>query len=314
VTLRPYNELNGKLVLDTIDHVLSSHQQIDLEAGDFNISIGTLSIPSGAGRKKYPGPESAKTKQSMTHVTGNSVTCLAESIAVGFAKNSIVAKTSARRCRETNNDLLIRTGECTMSHFNHVRDSTTNERYTLSSKLCELAGVSKTGVLSIADIPKFKSILKKSNCSNIGRMRHASRVPRGCRLQKASIRPSWQNRDDTFHFECISDIVAFYGKGNYCHSCQVPFEKGQYKCDSYCNLCEKEECKPGIEKFCPDCNFFFKSANCFKLHKTPAPSKNYKGKNKNKAKKLTRCDKVKKCPDCKKILLYKVRSIKEHRY
>ena len=131
IPLKPYKELNGKLVLDTIGGVLSSHQEIQLDAGHLNVSIGTISIPSGAG-KHYTGQESAFSKHSISHILNNSVTCLAQAIAIGIAKNSIVSNDEIkviRNQREGNKDILIRTGKCSRRHYERIRDSNCNEIY-----------------------------------------------------------------------------------------------------------------------------------------------------------------------------------------
>ena len=37
-----YNKLTGRKIIDTVSHILSSHQQISLDSGDFTTAIGVL--------------------------------------------------------------------------------------------------------------------------------------------------------------------------------------------------------------------------------------------------------------------------------
>jgi hypothetical protein len=180
--------------------------------------------------------------------------------------------------------------------------------------LCTRTGVSVKGELSIADIPKFERLL---NCNIVAISTACNKqvVYPGCgRYEKILFVLHTLNAKGRGHFHTISDVCKFYGLGCYCFPCLKPFRKGNHKCAHYCHLCESFGCKPGEPWKCPKCNFTFQSTDCFERHLQVPDDDKYKGKNKKiaEADKLSRCDRIKMCPDCNAYLNYSKRSLEEH--
>jgi hypothetical protein len=122
------------------------------------------------------------------------------------------------------------------------------------------------------------------------------------------------NREGRGHFHTITNVKKFYGKGSYCFPCLVPFKKGQHSCYYYCNLCEGYNCKEKDPVLCPNCNFTFKSVECFERHLQTSDDDKYKGKNKHlhDDDKLSRCDRVKRCTKCNAYLKQDRRPLQQH--
>ena len=89
VPLQPFNLLSGALVIETINGVLQSHQDLDIDSGEIDVSISTLSLPSGEVNTKYVSEDSAHLKSSVSRVVNNAVACMGQDIAISFAKASV---------------------------------------------------------------------------------------------------------------------------------------------------------------------------------------------------------------------------------
>jgi hypothetical protein len=313
VPLQPYKDLNGALVTETVNNVLESHQEVVLDSDDFEITISAIRLPSGSGFVPYNNPQCAYIKESVCEVTDNSVSCLSQAIAIAFAKASVV-KNAPKSAHGKKNETLIATGKCSLSHYNNVLKKTRNEKLDLAKMLCTRTGVSVKGELSIVDIPKFENLL----CCNIVAISseyNLQVVYPGCgKYEKQLFILHTLNAEGKGHFHAISDVCKFYGQGCYCFPCLKPFKKGQHRCSYYCHLCESFVCKPGEPWTCNECNFTFQSTDCFERHLQVPDDDKYKGKNKglHEDDKLSRCDRIKKCTECKAILFQTKRTLKQH--
>ena len=112
------------------------------------------------------------------------------------------------------------------------------------------------------------------------------------------------------HFHGLRSVPALLNKTYYCHQCNKGYNQEDaehHNCSRQnCDMCRRKngECPNYQERkpahvYCNDCGRSFYSQNCFTAHKEP------KGK-----KKVSLCQKLKKCPECCKV--YKYSKKKKH--
>ena len=112
------------------------------------------------------------------------------------------------------------------------------------------------------------------------------------------------------HFHGLRSVPALLNKTYYCHQCNKGYSQEDaehHNCSRQnCDMCRRKngECPNYQERkpahvYCNDCGRSFYSQNCFTAHKEP------KGK-----KKVSLCQKLKKCPECCKV--YKYSKKKKH--
>ena len=102
------------------------------------------------------------------------------------------------------------------------------------------------------------------------------------------------------HYDLINSksIAGFFGKTYFCKNCKKPHSSPKHKCNWKCNICCSSDCDSNCFDFkanscsfdCKSCLRWFPTEKCKTNHLTP----DTKGK--------SVCDKVWKCPDCKKIM------------
>ena len=123
---------------------------------------------------------------------------------------------------------------------------------------------------------------------------------------------------DGQHFHLINNkqVAGFFAKDYFCDKCKKTFKnKDKHKCPYKCNICCKEGCcgkKPEDKKWisCKDCWRFFPNQECFNNHKSVEEITT--GINKGQSKKSV-CEKIFKCPTCKKFYDKEKFNMSEHR-
>ena len=96
------------------------------------------------------------------------------------------------------------------------------------------------------------------------------------------------------HYTPIISPKALYCKSFFCKYCLKLYNtKQDHFCKYTCNLCNrtKDLCVPGVAKTCTECNFRFSNVECYDIHKSN-----------NTSNQKSRCDTIKKCNNCTKIL------------
>ena len=112
------------------------------------------------------------------------------------------------------------------------------------------------------------------------------------------------------HFHGLRSVPALLNKTYYCHQCNKGYNQEDaqhHNCSRQnCDMCRRKngECPNYQERkpahvYCNDCGRSFYGQNCVTAHKEP------KGK-----KKVSLCQKLKKCPECCKV--YKYSKKKKH--
>ncbi len=72
------------------------------------------------------------------------------------------------------------------------------------------------------------------------------------------------------HVHPIVNIAAFWNKGYYCTTCNVPYkDKRKHSCATSCAVCLSDNCLLGENPIlCQDCGFTTRSQECYERHKT----------------------------------------------
>lgn len=103
------------------------------------------------------------------------------------------------------------------------------------------------------------------------------------------------------HYDLINSkkIKGFFAKTNFCHKCKKGYSGNNHKCNWKCNICCSTDCDSKCFDFkTQSCSFDCKS--CFRWFPTQKCIDNHLIPNKTTGKSV--CDKIWKCPDCKKIM------------
>ena len=107
-----------------------------------------------------------------------------------------------------------------------------------------------------------------------------------------------------FHYINSNQVAGFFCKDYFCGLCKKTYKsKDKHKCNYKCNICCSYDCCGVKSKGnnwikCPDCWRSFPNQKCFDNHKNKDDIS--KGKNKGKKKKSV-CERIFKCPKCKKL-------------
>ncbi|XP_053382446.1 uncharacterized protein LOC128549547 isoform X2 [Mercenaria mercenaria] len=165
IPLQQLNQLNANTVMETVETVLSSNENLSMD-GDFDISIGTIEVPKGAGkRKNITDIESSNNslikKQSIGYINNpHDNLCLQRSIAYAWAKlNQVDRREWYELTRDTlkNNilDNVLLHRKVPTYYYKDATKHNRKEQFYLAVALSNLANVSAEKPGSIIDIAKF---------------------------------------------------------------------------------------------------------------------------------------------------------------
>ena len=89
VPLQPLHQLNKDAVLQTIENVLQSHEDLSISDG-FDINIGIINVPKGSGRLRITSLTGTNNfihrKQSLVKIINADHLCLARAIAMSWTR------------------------------------------------------------------------------------------------------------------------------------------------------------------------------------------------------------------------------------
>lgn len=189
----------------------------------------------------------------------------------------------------------------------------------LAEKLYEDAGVEKT-ISSLDTIRQFEEYLDASitiidsDCFNdilYPDINDTDYVPKDFNIYVLKT-------GDHFHYINSNKVAGFFCKDYFCDKCKKTYkDKDKHKCKYKCSCCATSGCfdvfLPKEDKSwinCADCWRSFPSQKCYDNHKRSEEKKS--GKNKGEQK-LSMCDRVFKCPECKKFYDKSKYRMEEHR-
>ena len=164
VPLQPIHQLNKDAVLQTIENVLQSHEDLSISDG-FDINIGIINVPKGSGRLRITSRTGTNNfihrKQSLIKIINADHLCMARAIAMSWAKLHTVTTeewqtTEPKGCEATH---MLRHQMVPKHHYNKMLSKTRHEQETFARTLCRLTGISMKKPTSLNDVPAFEDVL-----------------------------------------------------------------------------------------------------------------------------------------------------------
>ena len=167
VPLQLWDRLNVDVVMGQIEKILNSHQKLAINES-FEITIGTINLPKGSGRRPIASLEGDKNsiqiKKSIVTIDNDDQLCMARAIGVGWAKLNQCTKeewddlTRSQKFK-TNLELFLEHRKVPESYYRHVRTKTRKEQKNLAVALSRLAGVPLDRPASLNDVEVFEEAL-----------------------------------------------------------------------------------------------------------------------------------------------------------
>ena len=274
VPLQPWDGLNVDVVNGQIEKVLNSHQELAMNKS-FEITIGTINLPKGSGRRRITSLEgdrnSIQIKKSIVTIDNDDQLCMARAIGVGWAKLNLCTKeewddlTRSQKFK-TNLELVLEHRKVPESYYRHVRTKTRKEQKNLAVALSRLAGVHLDRPASLNDIGAFEEAL------DIRVMVVSARLG-----NKFITSPSTDQRPcvylylvDDFHYHTISSVTGFFSAKFFCSSCLKHYDhKERHECEVTCIVCKTTDCPKTEEPVtCQKCHMTCRSQKCYQRHST----------------------------------------------
>ena len=300
VPLRPLNRLTVDDVMKAVENALQSNQNLEVQNG-FQVTIGIICIPTGAGRNKGPikcytlsGPENATDlKRSVITVTNDDNSCMYQAIAISWIKS--LRAVSQNKWEELNEGYDLEDPEIKFRRMleleacsnktTHLISNTqrTSLRKQAAGYLCREAGMNYDTPGTLTDLLTFEAVIERKIVvvSNYGgnqiiRAGDGDMTPISLYLKDAE-----ENR--VGHFHAITSIAAFLGRRNFCYDCMKPYTMSHQNCIAKkqrkeCRTCGREDCVEQMPVNCPLCNLTFKNPYCYRKHLEQGPDSDKKKK------------------------------------
>ena len=276
VPLQPWDQLNADVVMETLEKVLNSNQNLAVDES-FDISVGTVDLPKGGARRRITKTKGKKNsidlKTSIVSIRNDDQLCMARAIGVSWSKLKRctpedwkdITKT---RGKKSNLQLMLENQKVPESHFKHLINKDRDEQEHLAIAISKLAGVPLDRPASLNDVEAFENLL-------------------GVRVMVISARlgnkfitsPSTDERKciyiylvDEDHFHAITSITGFFCSNLFCKNCLKHYDHPErHQCDTSCIVCKRGNCpKTDNPRTCEDCNMECRSETCYQKHK-PEP-------------------------------------------
>ena len=265
-------------LLDQLAGKLNSNEEFTPDRG-FQVEVVVVRMPtpgSGRGRKRDVGfrawEEDSKRKQSIISIKNKDNLCCARAIVTMRAWNH-------------RND----PGHMGRNNWKVLRDGCPRQAVQ-ARELHQAAGVAE-GPCGLHELEAFQRYLAPTYQLKVLSRQHpffmifrGPDAPHTIMLLKSE-----------HHYEGCTTFSGFCNKSYWCHLCDKGFDhkdRNNHPCEGRtCRACKRDQENPCPEynKYqkpslvCPDCRFKFYGRDCLNHHKVTG-----------------RCDKWKKCPDCKK--------------
>ena len=316
VLLRPLDDLNANTVMETIEKILNSHENLSID-DSFDITVGSIELPKGGARCRTTRLDgegnSLERKKSIVTILNNDQLCMARSISVSWAKlnrcSAAEWKDIARsRGSKTNLELILEHCKVPESYYRDLRKHERKEQTAIAKAISRLAGVPLDRPASLSNIPAFEDVL-------------------GVRVMVVSARlgnkfittTSTDERPciyiylvDDMHFHSLVSITGLFNSIYFCSQCLKRYNtREKHRCDTTCIICKRQNCpKTKSPVKCNECHMECPSKDCFQDHKKIPVYK--KGSNKGQERGPSQCQKWWKCPICHKAINRTSRKIEEH--
>ena len=245
--LQPWDQFDSSKVMDTIEKVLNSHQNLAVEKS-MDITVGIVDLPKGGARKritKIKGDNnSLQLKKSIVTIKNGDQLCMARAIGVSWAKLNLCkpeewAEIIKTRGTKSNSQLVLENKKVPESYFKKLRSKQRNEQGQLAKALSQMAGVPMDRPASLNDIEAFEKVLGVRVMVVSARLRN-----------KFITSPSTDERPCIFvylvdddHYHAITSITGFFSGVYFCQKCLKHYDhKEYYQCDIRCIVCKTDNC------------------------------------------------------------------------
>ena len=174
VPLRPLNRLTVDDIMKVVENALQSNQSLEVQNG-FQVTIGVIRIPTGAGRNKraikcytLSGPENAiDLKKSVITVTNDDNSCMYQAIAISWIKSLRAVSQNEWEELSPGYDLkdptvqfqrMLELDVCSKRTTQEIRKSDRSSlRKRAAGFLCREAGVNYGTPGTLTDLPAFEA-------------------------------------------------------------------------------------------------------------------------------------------------------------
>ena len=269
----PWDQLDSSKVMDTIEKVLNSHQNLAVDKS-MDIAVGIVDLPKGGARKritKIKGDNnSLKLKMSIVTIENGDQLCMARAIGVSWAKLNLCtteewAEIIKTRGTKSNLQLVLENKKVPESYFKQVRSKQRNEQGQLAKAISQMAGVPMDRPASLNDIEAFEKVL------GVRVMVFSAQLG-----NKFITSPSTDERPciyvylvDDDHYYAVTTITGFFSSRYFCQKCLKYYDHKEYhQCDIRCIVCKTDNCpKTDSPLKCTPCIMDCRSDKCYENHK-----------------------------------------------
>ena len=305
VPLKRWGKLNAAEVMTKAQNVLNSHQQLRLDQS-FDVTIGTVNIPKGAGRQYlFNLKDSVFSKQSLFYINNNDFICMARAIIMCWGKVNCVSNAEFKQSKQNirTAEAIVNIGKVPKWYYNKMRTQGRSEQETLAKAICNRAGIPLDRKLNLTDIPKFEDLLDVQILVIGSSSRSFLRVG-----ADKPIKLFLFLNEEEEHFHGIASITGFFSTSYFCETCLKPFNKHKnHVCRTSCDVCHSSECVAVDRKVCENCNRACRSVDCYNRHREVRDKlKNVEDKS------ISYCQAFWQCPSCKCVLDTRKRDPKDH--
>lgn len=273
VAFREASKVSAEILWHIFGGIIQSNSEACTSCDTFKVECTKVNVPMGRGRGRVrPGlynnfEEECSARKGIVVIKNKDSLCLPCSIVVG--------KAHAEKDKD----------------YELVRKNRRNRQTLGARKLMADAGVtiSDEGA-GVRELQQFQNFLPRHKIIvyNYGEKGRDVYFEGDVRRPQYKINLLFHNG----HYNVITNLTAAFACSYFCETCHVPFDhRGDHRCAVTCYSCKRSPpcVLEGDGIYCGDCNRQFMNRDCFTVH-----TRNI-------------CRTIRKCPDCKKMIMMKQR-------
>ena len=219
----PRHELNAERIMGEVQRVLQSNEKVKLTDG-MHVHLVHVGMPQGGvatRKRKHYGFNLSKyldSKHCIIRIRNKDSLCLARALVTDIARQEAYPD------------------------WNSIRQGSQLQTI-LAKELHQKAGVPE-GLCGLPEIAKFQAIIDDFQIVVLSAEHFNAVIYEGPKREKQIYLYLYEN-----HFEIITSVSAFLGKGYWCLECKKGFNnKEDHRCNKICKCCFTEECDGVKEK------------------------------------------------------------------
>ena len=259
VHLRPLELLTPKVILERLENVLQSMEELKLDEA-FQIKFGIVEMPAGGGGKRTKVTNLNKGSFNNSLLKKRSVIQLPYD-----DKEYLCCARSLVICKAHKEGLPPNEWKSLIHKKNHMSSSPGFLRQQ-AKQLQAAAGLPIGYKVTLSDLCKFENVMD------------AQIIVLGAEVGSEIIYSGEERSTKYFlfleleaeHYSPILKPAAFLGGSYYCEKCMKPYtNKNKHKCLEICKTCKNHKCtEESAPLTCRTCNRQCRSLECFQRHKT----------------------------------------------